>query len=172
MLITSIANVITIQIFKNHDKIVVFCFSRATIGIRIHLRNNHHIMKISTFKYFLIPLCLLMLSTQCDENSEPLSKEEQLISLKTEIENLANTSICDGIFECKFIAFGSKSCGGPKSYLMYSTSIDTEQLESLVETYNQNETQYNTENGIFSDCSIVIPPTSVNCENNTCVPVY
>jgi hypothetical protein len=132
-------------------------------------------MKTLKFKYFLIPFCLLMLSTQCDEDSEPISKEEQeqeLLSLKDQIESLANTSICDGNFECKFIAFGSKPCGGPQSYLIYSTSIDTEQLESLVETYNQNEAQYNAENGIFSDCSIVMPPTSVNCENNTCVPVY
>lgn len=132
-------------------------------------------MKTSKFKYFLVPLCLLMLSTQCDEDSESISKEEQeqeLMALKTEIENLANTPICDGDFECKFIAFGSKPCGGPQSYLIYSTSIDTEQLESLVETYNQNEARYNAENGIFSDCSIVMPPTRVNCENNTCVPVY
>lgn len=131
-------------------------------------------MKKSIFKIILVPLCLFLFSTQCDEDTGLTQKDEQqqLTVLKTAIEDLASTSICGDTFECKFIGFGSKPCGGPWSYLVYSTSIDTEQLESMVEDYNIKEALYNTDWNIVSDCAIANPPTIVNCENNTCVAVY
>lgn len=133
-------------------------------------------MKKSISKFILAPLCLLLLfSTQCEDDIAPLTQEDEqqeLADLKTEIENLASTSICYDTFECKFIALGSKPCGGPWSYLVYSTSIDTEQLETMVDGYNRKEALYNTEWNIVSDCAIANPPTSVTCENNTCVAVY
>lgn len=127
------------------------------------------------FKFILIPLLLLLFSTQCEEDIiNPTYEEDQkeLQILKAEIEDLANKSICGETYQCKFIAFGSKACGGPKSYLVYSTSINTENLESLIENYNQKESDFNDKWNVFSDCSIVNPPSDVTCENNTCVAVY
>ena len=95
-----------------------------------------------------------------------------MIALKIEIESLANASVCNESTECKFIAFGSKPCGGPWSYLIYSTSIDTNKLEVMVEDYNQKEADYNQKYGVGSDCSVALPPTSITCENNTCVAVF
>lgn len=97
---------------------------------------------------------------------------EQLNVLKSNIETLASTSICNESVECKFIAFGSKPCGGPWGYLIYSTSIDTVQLETWVEDYNQKQAAFNVKWGLISDCSVPSPPTSINCENNTCIPIY
>ncbi len=131
-------------------------------------------MKKPFSKLALILFSLLLFSTQCDEdtNLTKEDEEQQLAVLKIDIEELANTSICGDTFECKFIPFGSKPCGGSWTYLVYSTSIDTEQLETMVENYNRKEALYNTEWNIASDCAIVNPPTRVNCENNTCVAVY
>lgn len=132
-------------------------------------------MKKSISTFFLVPLCLLLFSTQCEDDIPPRTQEseqQELDALKTDIENFANTSICGDAFECKFIAFGNKPCGGPWDYLVYSTSIDTEQLENMIEGYNRKEDLYNTDWNVASDCSVVTPPTSVDCENNTCVPVY
>ncbi|MEP1487814.1 MAG: hypothetical protein ABJK28_05265 [Algibacter sp.] len=121
-------------------------------------------------------VCLSLVAFQCDEDDiTPLTQEEEqtaLNILKSEIENLADTSICNDTTECQFIGLGSKPCGGPWSYLIYSTSIDTEKLESLVDTYNQKEKDFNTTWGIASDCALANPPTSVQCENNICVAVY
>ncbi|MEP5340172.1 MAG: hypothetical protein ABJL44_11300 [Algibacter sp.] len=121
-------------------------------------------------------VCLSLVAFQCDEDDiTPLTQEEEqtaLNILKSEIENLADTSICNDTTECQFIGLGSKPCGGPWSYLTYSTSIDTEKLESLVDTYNQKEKDFNTTWRIASDCALVNPPTSVQCENNICVAVY
>lgn len=132
-------------------------------------------MKTSISKIILIPLCLFFFSTQCEQDNLTISQEsdqEELALLKTDIENLVSTSSCGDTFECKFIGFGSKPCGGYWSYLVYSTSIDTEQIESMVEDYNRLETNYNMNWNLASDCAIINPPTSIICENNTCIGVY
>ncbi|MFS4483635.1 hypothetical protein ACKGJY_11495 [Hyunsoonleella sp. 2307UL5-6] len=132
-------------------------------------------MKKSVFKLCIAPLCLLLCSTQCEDDIPSINQDTQaqeLTILKTDIETIAGASICNTTFECKFIAFGSKPCGGPWRYLIYSTSIDIETLESMVENYNQMEAEYNEAFGIASNCAIENPPTSINCENNECVAVY
>ncbi|OYX28229.1 MAG: hypothetical protein B7Z06_02130 [Flavobacteriales bacterium 32-35-8] len=124
--------------------------------------------------FALLLICLAFTAFKCDDDA-PVGFEEdkqELISLQKTIQDLADTSVCNETTECKFLAFGSKPCGGPWSYLIYSTSIDVEKLEMLVETYNQKQADFNTKYGIISDCSAVMPPTSLTCENNTCVPVY
>lgn len=110
----------------------------------------------------------------CEDNaiSTQETEREALNTSKIAIENLAATSICNENTSCKFIALGSKPCGGPWSYLVYSTSIDVEKLEKMVETYNKKEAEFNAKWGAFSDCAYAMPPTRVNCENNTCIAVY
>ncbi|WP_298237108.1 hypothetical protein [uncultured Algibacter sp.] len=133
-------------------------------------------MKKSVFNYFLVPFFfLLLVSTQCDDDIDLPTQEvehQELTMLKTEIENLASSSVCNETSECKFSAFGSKPCGGPWSYIIYSTSIDTDKLEALIENYNNKEDAFNTKWGIVSDCSLAQLPSSVECKNNTCVPVF
>jgi hypothetical protein len=99
--------------------------------------------------------------------------EQKALSIsKKIIEYLAATSICRTNTTCKFIAFGSKPCGSSWSYLLYSTSIDLEKIKTLVEDYNKKEANFNERWGVASDCAFALPPTSVTCKNNTCVPVY
>ncbi len=120
-------------------------------------------------------VCLSLVAFQCDEDERALTQEEEqtkLDNMKTEIERLANTSTCGDNITCKFIAFGSKPCGGPWTYLVYSTSIDTNKLEDLVEVYNQYEQDFNINWSIASDCAVTTPPTSVECENNICIAIY
>ncbi|MCF8274553.1 MAG: hypothetical protein K9I95_12045 [Flavobacteriaceae bacterium] len=129
-------------------------------------------MKKTYFLLFVI--CSLFMAFQCEDDSNLIMEDEQkaLMVSKKIIEDLAATSVCNENTECKFIAFGSKPCGGPWSYLIYSTSIDTNELESLVEEFNQNQANFNQKWGIVSDCSFALPPTNVNCENNSCIPIY
>ena len=131
-------------------------------------------MKSRFFIVVIFSLSLFLMAFQCEDDTNPTMEEEQktLIASKKIIEELAATAICNESTECKFIALGSKPCGGPWSYLVYSTSIDVNKLESLVEAYNKNETTFNLKWGVISDCSFVLPPTSIICENNKCVAVY
>ncbi|MEC3906393.1 hypothetical protein VOI54_05145 [Tamlana sp. 2201CG12-4] len=120
-------------------------------------------------------LIFTLLSTQCktdDGTSGFESDQAELIRLKTEIELLASTSVYNESVECKYIGLGSKPCGGPWAYLIYSTSIDTEKLENLVENYNEKERSFNSKWGLVSDCAFVNPPSNIKCENNTCIAEY
>ncbi|MCB0449222.1 MAG: hypothetical protein KDC97_03805 [Confluentibacter sp.] len=120
--------------------------------------------------------CFTFMAFQCDdEDNLPTSKESEQKALnnsKKAIEALAGTSVCNETTTCKFIALGSKPCGGPWSYLVYSTSIDVKKLETMVEAYNKSEAAFNQKWNIASDCAYAMPPASVNCENNTCVAIY
>jgi len=111
---------------------------------------------------------------QCEDQTNITKEQEQqeLATLKQAIENLAKTAVCNENTACKFIALGSKPCGGPWSYLIYSASINVDELENLVENYNQKEALFNTKYGVISDCSFLMPPNGLGCENNTCIPIY
>jgi len=129
-------------------------------------------MKKTLLTFFTIGVLFTVF--QCEDDSKLTQEQErkELLTLKQTIEDLASQSVCNENTECKFIAFGSKPCGGPWSYLIYSTSIDENKIETLVAEYNQKEAAFNIKYTIFSDCMYVNPPASIKCENNTCVPVY
>ena len=75
---------------------------------------------------------------------------------------------CSNSGQCEVIAFGSKPCGGPWEYLVYSSSgTDVELLIEKDNTYNQFQNEYNMKNGIGSDCAFVMPP-EVSCADGKC----
>ncbi len=129
-------------------------------------------MKI--FKNILKTIALLAIVFGCTNNSES-SKEDDLAaltSLQEEIELLIDAGVCSENSDCDYLAFGSKACGGPKAYLVFSTAIDVALLQQKVATYNALENAFNKKWGIISDCSVVLPPTSVACINGNCKAVY
>lgn len=122
---------------------------------------------------FAVPF-LLLTAFKCDDR-DTMSCEDyvsKLALMKAEIKNLADASICNENFECRSIALGSKPCGGPWSYLVYSTSIDTLALLDLVEAHNKLERVFNVECQQYSDCMMVNPPLRLECEDNKCIAIY
>jgi len=95
-----------------------------------------------------------------------------LTNLGNEINVLVESSVCTDETECASIAFGTKPCGGPWGYLVYSNSIDTDELIAKVERFNQMQNTYNLRYNITSDCSVVLPPDALICEDNKCKAVY
>lgn len=129
-------------------------------------------MKNTSFITFLLLICLSLIAFKCDDDITQEDEKAELENFRLEIEDIASASICNEAFECKYIGFGSKPCGGYSGYLIYSTSVDINKLENLVLSYNKQHANYNAKWGIASDCSIVNPPTSIICENNACVAIY
>lgn len=131
-------------------------------------------MEKTLAKLFLFLLFTSLMATQCDDELVSNQDEEyqSLLEFKQTIEEMVSLSVCNENTTCKYIAFGSKPCGGPWGYLVYSTSINTGNLEDLIENYNQQELDFNTKWGIVSDCSVNNPPSSLTCENNTCIANY
>ncbi|VAW20265.1 hypothetical protein MNBD_BACTEROID04-1484 [hydrothermal vent metagenome] len=129
---------------------------------------------MNAFKHILKTIVMLV-TISCSTNSEISLEEEErleLNNLKEEIELLVSQGTCTENTTCNFIAFGSKPCGGPWSYLVFDTSINVGLLKEKVAAYNKKEAAFNIKWNIISDCSIVLPPTELACVNGKCTAVY
>ncbi|WP_310560194.1 hypothetical protein [Flavobacterium sp.] len=118
----------------------------------------------------IVVLSILLQSFQCtdtDDNSGAIISA-QLETKKQEIQNYINSFSCSESVGCGFIAFGSKPCGGPRSYLLFSNSVDLTKLQAMVKTYNDMDELYNVQTNAVSDCMFVAPPTEVKCMNGIC----
>ncbi len=113
---------------------------------------------------------------ECPENASCLPTEEMmqsdLDSMRAIIIEIVQSSSCIENTECHFVGFGSKPCGGPWEYLIYSNSMDTANLFFLIEEYYQLEYTLNTTYGRGSDCAVPNEPDSVICESEGCVAYY
>lgn len=118
---------------------------------------------------FLVVFVLLL--TQCSSDTSnqtnTIITEEMLASKKAEVVALIANASCTG--SCNYIAFGSKPCGGPREYLLFSSAVNLNELEILVNAYNEMEHQFNIQTNAISDCAFVLPPNQVNCVNGNCV---
>jgi hypothetical protein len=125
-------------------------------------------------KHILKTIAVLAIVFSCSSNSETTQEDDLAVlnDLKQAIELLIAEGNCTENESCDFIAFGSKACGGPKSYLVFNTSIDVELLHEKVSTYNEMEAEYNLKWGIISDCMFLLPPTNVECVDGQCKAIY
>jgi hypothetical protein len=93
--------------------------------------------------------------------------EREILAKK--IKHLASNFSCDNDSECKTIGFGSRSCGGFETYLIYSTkSVNFDYMESLSRQYYKLDKQYQVENGGISICVSEQPRVSA-CIYKRCV---
>jgi hypothetical protein len=122
-----------------------------------------------------LPLFIPLFFVACSDNSALTTQEEEkkmIDKLKTEIVALVENSNCSEEYTCKFVGLGSKPCGGHWKYLLYSSAVDTIKLLTKVEDCNRLENDFNQKWGVISDCSFVMPPESVICEDGKCKAVY
>jgi hypothetical protein len=118
----------------------------------------------------LLLIAIMMQSFQCeDPNSNGTNiSSSQLETKKQEIQNYINSFYCSEESGCGFIAFGSKPCGGPRTYLLYSNNVDLAKLQQMVKKYNELDDLYNKQTNAISDCMYQLPPTEVKCVNGLC----
>lgn len=106
------------------------------------------------------------------EFSEQEIEHRALMDLYNELYELAYSETCSNISYWTFTAFGAKACGGPQGYIAYSTKIDTVSFLEKIEAYSEAEKAFNVKWNIASDCSIINPPISVECQNGYPVLIY
>jgi hypothetical protein len=83
----------------------------------------------------------------------------RLKELNSMIEQEIGTPTANEPSQCKLIAFGSKPCGGPARYLVYSTAKTNEsRLKQLVNEFNGLAKKINEERKMISDCIFVTEP--------------
>jgi len=100
------------------------------------------------------------------------SREDDAATLqmmREEIDKLIEDRSCGASPDCAFIAAGSKPCGGPWRYLVYSRpNVDEALLREKIDALNSFEHLYNLTHRIVSDCAV--PPVPVpGCVRGACV---
>ena len=85
-----------------------------------------------------------------------------------QIQALIGDAQCDNAAQCHTIGVGHKACGGPGSYLAWSSKYTREtKLKALVARQAEAEQRESEKMGVLSDCSMVPDPGAV-CVASRC----
>lgn len=83
----------------------------------------------------------------------------ELKALYNDIQQMAGKAQANNVAQCRVVGVGAKACGGPQSYLVYSSLSGNEtELLQKVERYNALMRMQNEQQGLMSDCAIVPQP--------------
>jgi hypothetical protein len=89
--------------------------------------------------------------------------------LMQQIQAEVGDAACDTTAQCKTVAIGHKACGGPESYLPYSTKrSDGAKIERLATALAAERKTQDTKTGRMSTCSLVVDP-GATCNAGRCV---
>ena len=119
-------------------------------------------------KIALLPLALLAACAAHggDQVDAPAAASQN--DTLARIHALVGTPPCTEDSQCRTMAVGEKSCGGPERYLAYSTAASSEaELKALGDIYRAERHEANTRSGQVSTCSVVVDPGAV-CRAGAC----
>jgi hypothetical protein len=86
------------------------------------------------------------------------------------IRALAGTPSCSSDAQCHSLPLGARACGGPESYLAWSSATTSQaDIEALGERYKEERRAANTAAGRVSTCQFLMDPGAV-CRAGTCQP--
>ena len=125
--------------------------------------------------FYVLTILLFFCLTSCEKGIFSSSREkdlEELANLKKEIDELSAQVTCTNAADWKFIALGDKACGGPTGYVAYSTKIDETAFLKKINFYTDKQKAFNIKWSIISDCSLILPPKSIDCVNGKSKLVY
>ena len=116
-------------------------------------------------------ISLFVVSCELATTEPILVTAEELLSAQAEIIRLAESVPCTNASEWKFTPMGNKACGGPARYIAYHQSVEREFLD-LVNRFTPLQKAYNEKNNVISDCLLVGPPRTIQCEASKALLVY
>lgn len=88
--------------------------------------------------------------------------------LLAEIKAKIGTASCEADSDCATLPIGHKACGGPTSYLVYSTkTAKADELEALARQ-QKDAARSAIPEGMVSNCMMEMPPKAV-CQAKMCV---
>lgn len=97
-----------------------------------------------------------------DNNGDQRTEEGdrvQLAEMRREIDALVGDAAGVALEDCRYAGLGSKPCGGPWEYIIYSaSSTDSTALAERLTAYNAFEAEMNELYGYASDCSVPNEP--------------
>lgn len=94
--------------------------------------------------------------------------EPDVAKLSEQIQAAVGDAACDDSSQCRTIAIGAKACGGPESYLAWSTlRTDEKRLKAAVDRHHERRQAENRANRMSSTCMMVTDPGAA-CRAKRC----
>lgn len=125
--------------------------------------------------FLAIVILLLLCLAGCEQKDFYSSKEDdeqEMSTLRREIDKLTEQVSCEQASDWKFVPIGSKPCGGATGYVAYAAKIDEPLFLKKVAIYTQKQKAFNVKWSLASDCAIQSPPKSIECVNGKPKFVY
>lgn len=94
---------------------------------------------------------------------------DTLAALEARARRIVNPNGCSSAASCRSAPVGAKACGGPRDFLVFCPlTTDTTALFSTLDELKRLEEQYNRQEGIVSDCMLMMAP-ELALEGGACV---
>jgi hypothetical protein len=85
-----------------------------------------------------------------------------------QLHALVGTAACTNSSQCHSVPIGARACGGPESYLAWSSAnTDGAAVRALAERYQAERKAQLAASGVASDCRFMADPGAV-CQAGTC----
>lgn len=92
-----------------------------------------------------------------------------LQAMYLEVYTMAQDRTCSDPSACSSLPLGSKACGGPQTYLVYSKErVNETELLAKVTQLGVYEGEYNREHSVYSTCNLANPANPA-CVDGVCV---
>lgn len=107
-----------------------------------------------------------LLKTQLDGPLAQLQLDTR--QLQVRLEKLTENKACDTTAQCKVIAIGSRPCGGPEGFMVYSSAhTDEKLLQFTADRFASLKREQNDKLGLVSTCQMLYEP-AVSCQQSLC----
>ncbi|WP_300756540.1 hypothetical protein [Janthinobacterium sp.] len=132
-------------------------------------------MKTQNLPALLRAVCvgaLLLATSACSapaqDSATPATPAPTQAALQQQIQSEVGNAACDSTAQCQTIAIGAKSCGGPESYLAWSSkNNDGKKLKALAYAQAEAQRRQQQNDGMLSTCSIITDP-GASCVAGRC----
>lgn len=96
---------------------------------------------------------------------------QRLAAMEEEVMEAVGEAEAGDVAACRSVAFGAKPCGGPWTYLVYSTTgSDADEVQERVAEYNRLDERRNAACELVSTCEVT-PEPALAVEAGRCVAV-
>jgi hypothetical protein len=119
-------------------------------------------------KFSLLLLLALLTCYACSAVTPASVPAPPPADLLPQIRALIGTAACTDNAQCHTLPLGARACGGPQSYLPWSSAhTDGAALRALGQRYQEQQRAHDAAAGLVSDCRFVADP-GAQCRAGTC----
>lgn len=109
-----------------------------------------------------------LLGTACAQPQATGTEPQRVERAWADVQRLTRNNRCTADDDCRSIAVGSRACGGPSSYLAWSSkSADEAALNAAVQRHAELVKAQNTAEGRMSTCQMLVDP-GAECRAQRC----